>query len=341
MSWLEHKYIGILSTRLRNFKRKSADLYNFSCPICGDSQKDSRKARAYIYLAQSRQLRFHCHNGCGTLTIPNLLKTVDEFIYREFLTEKVLEDSKSRPEPVVDFTNSYKPPKFVSDSALKELKKISSLSNSHFAKAYVLERMIPSKYHSKLFFAPKFMTWVNTFVTGKFEQKALKHDGPALVIPFINKDKRMHALQARYFSGDVRYITIVLDESVPKIYGLDNYDKGNKSYVLEGPIDSMFLDNAVATAGGTELSTLKYLNLDNSVIVFDNEPRSRDTIKKISKSIKNGLKVCIWPDGLHFKDVNDMIRDGLMSQREVKEIIDTNTFSGLSAELRLRQWDKT
>lgn len=338
MSWLEVKYIGVLSTRLRNFKRKSNTLWNFSCPVCGDSSKDQRKARAYIY-EKSGNLRFHCHNGCGTMSIPRLLEQVDEFVYKDFLAEKILDNNKNKPVETT-FANSYKKPKYVADSALDELKKISQLKQTHHAKQYVASRYIPTEYHAKIFYAPKFMAWVNSFMPGKFEDKALRHDSSALVIPFVNKDGRMHALQARYFEGTLRYVSIVLDESVPKIYGLDKYDPEKKGYVLEGPIDAMFLPNAVATAGGTELTTLKFLNLQNIVIVFDNEPRSRDTIKKIEKAIKHGLKVCIWPDGLHYKDVNDMVKDGKMSQSDVREIIDRSTYSGLNATLRLNQWKK-
>lgn len=337
MSWLETKYIGVLSTRLRNFKRKSGTLYNFSCPICGDSSKDQRKARAYIYEKQGK-LRFHCHNGCGTMSIPKFIKVVDEFTYNDFMVEKVMDEGGPKKEK--DPITQYNKPKFIGDTELKNLRKISQLKQGHYAKDYIQSRLIPNEFHSRLFFAPKFMSWTNSVVPGKFDEKALRHDGAAIVIPFVNKDDRMHAFQARYFEGDLRYVTIVLDESIPKIYGLDRYDKGNRSYTLEGPIDTMFLPNAVATAGGVEISTLRYLNLDNNVIVFDNEPRSKETVNKIGKCIKHGLKVCIWPDGLQYKDVNDMVKDGGFSPIHVREIIDMNTFSGLEAELRLNSWKK-
>lgn len=336
MSWLESKYIGVISTRLRNFKRKSGSLYNFSCPLCGDSTKDPRKARAYIYIKEGKY-RFHCHNGCGTMGVPKFLKAVDEFVYNDYLVEKVMDEkSNQHLDPVLH----YKKPKYIGDTALNELKKVSQLKHDHFCKQYVDERRIPTNMHHRLFFSPKFMSWVNTFVPGKFGESALRHDGPALVIPFLNSEGRLHCLQGRYFQGDVRYITIVLDESVPKIWGLDRYDKGSRSYVLEGPIDAMFLPNAVATAGGVELTTLRYLNLDNAVIVFDNEPRSRETVHKIEKCVKHGLKVCVWPEGLHEKDVNDMIIHGNLTPAAVREIIDRNTYSGLRAELQLNEWKK-
>lgn len=338
MSWLEEKYIGIISPRLRNFKRKSPNLWNFSCPLCNDSVKDQRKARAYIYLKKGK-LMFHCHNACGGKSVPNLIKEVDEFIYSDYVKEIIQEKYNNEPKPK-DTVLDFKKPSFISDSELSRLKKISQLGQGHFAKKYVSDRQIPNKYHSKIFFTSRFMQWINTFVPGKFSEKALFHDGPALVIPFLNSEGRMFALQARYFEGNVRYITIILDESIPKIYGLDEYKRGNKSYVLEGPIDAMFLPNAVATAGGVELSTLKYLNLENIVIVFDNEPRSKDTVKKIDKCIRHDLKVCIWPEGLQYKDVNDMITKGGFTAPEVRDIIDRNTFKGLNAELQLIKWKK-
>lgn len=335
MYWLETKYIGVLSTQLRNFKRKSGTLWNFSCPICNDSAKDKRKARAYIYVKEGKLL-FHCHNGCGTLTVPKFIKAVDEFVYNDFVMEKVMESGPKERDPILTMTK----PKFITDTALNDLKKVSQLRHDHYCREYVDSRQIPTPFHAKLFYTPKFMAWVNTFIPDKFNEAALKHDSAALVIPFINREGRMHALQGRFFTGSTRYITIVTDESVPKLWGLDRYDRGNKGYVLEGPIDAMFLSNAVATAGGVEVATLRYLDVTNSVIVFDNEPRSRETVSKIGKCIKHGLKVCIWPTGLEHKDVNDMIVHGKMKPVEVREIIDMNTFTGLRAELQLNEWKR-
>lgn len=335
MYWLEIKYLDILSTQIRNFKRKSGTLWNMSCPICGDSSKDQRKARGYVYLKEGKLL-YHCHNGCGTMTVPKFIKAVDEFVYNDFVIEKMMESPKHEPDPITNM----KKPKFIADTALSELKKVSQLPHDHFCKLYVLQRAIPNPFHARLFFSPTFQSWVNRILPGKFDEKALKYDRPALVIPFVNREGRVHALQGRYFNGDVRYVTIILDESIPKLWGLDRYDPGHRGYVLEGPIDAMFLPNAVATAGGVEISTLRYLNLENAVVVFDNEPRSKETVSKISKCIKHGLKVCIWPDGLQNKDVNEMITDGKMTSNEVREIIDRNTFSGLRAELQLNEWKR-
>jgi hypothetical protein len=117
---------------------------------------------------------------------------------------------------------------------------------------------------------------------------------------------------------------------------MDRVDLNSTVYVTEGPIDSMFLPNAVAILGmNHELNPC----VNNPVFVLDNEPRNREVIKQYEKLIKNDYRVCIWPDNITQKDVNDMIRSG-MSRREVLETINKNIYSGLSAELRLSVWKK-
>ena len=113
-----------------------------------------------------------------------------------------------------------------------------------------------------------------------------------------------------------------------------------KVYVLEGPIDAMFLPNSIATAGGDLVSTVKDLPNKNMVVVYDNEPRSAETKKKLDKAITNGYNVCIWPSNLEHKDVNDMVMAGLSSDF-VRYIIDTNTHRDLKAKLSLNMWSKS
>ena len=167
------------------------------------------------------------------------------------------------------------------------------------------------------------------------------NDEPRLLIPFIDKNNTVHALQGRSFNeySKSKYITIVLDDSIPKIYGLDTVDENNTIYVTEGPIDSMFLDNAIAAAGGDLASATRSLDKDKLVIVYDNERRSKQTVEKIAKSIKDGYKVCLWPDTVVYKDINDMVKSD-MKPEYVQLIIEQNTYSGLAAEMELSRWKR-
>ena len=342
MHWLESKYVGLLSTRLRNFKRKSNTLYNFSCPLCGDSEIKKSKARGYIYEKQGKSL-FHCHN-CGiTLSISKFIKTVDVNLYNEFVVEKIKENESPEKKEIKEFVNKMKPPVFRKSGPFKNLQKISQLKPEDPVKKFIVNRKIPNPYHATLFKCPNFMHFTNELVPNKFSEDALKNDETRIVIPFFDTNKNIFAYQGRSLSkSDIKYITIVLDENVPKIYGLDRLEISKTYYVFEGPFDSMFIDNSIATGGGDIVAALASLKSpkENCVIVYDNEKRSKETVKKIDKAIVNGYNVCIWPQSFLWKDVNDAIMEGLTSE-QIKDIIDSNTYKDLSAKLALQQWKLT
>lgn len=340
MLWIDQKYVGLMSNRLRNFKRKSSTLYNFSCPLCNDSETDKRKARGYIYDKQGKSL-FHCHNCSVTYGFQNFLKKIDETLYREYSLEKLRDTKSPQQVDLEEFVAKMKKPNFMKAEPLRGLKKISQLDPDDPVKLLVSRRKIPNPYHAKMFKVSKFFSWVNEFMPGKFEDESLLYDETRLLIPFLNKKNEMHAFQGRSLDSKskTKYITIVLDDNQPKLYGIDTADLNKKTYVFEGPIDSMFVPNAIATAGGDLVSSLYGLDKSKFVIVYDNEPRSRETIKKVDKAIINGYNVCIWPNNLELKDVNEMIISGL-SAEFVRYIIDTNTYRDLRAKLELNRWKK-
>lgn len=339
MDWLNHKYIGLVSARLEKFKRKGPSLYNFRCPICGDSSTHRNKARGYIYEKKGNML-FHCHNCNATMSVPNFIKMLDQNLYSEMQLEK-LQDSK--PPEQIDyeaFVNKMKKPVFMKMGPLKGLKKVSQLSADHRVKKFVESRRIPNPFHAVLFSCPNFKQYTNSLVPGKFDDSSLERDETRLLIPFMDANKNVHAYQGRALGASaVKYITIILDESVPKVYGLDRVNFDRTVYVVEGPIDSMFLPNSIATAGGDLVSSVSSFKKDKLVIVYDNEPRSKETIKKLDKAILNGYNVCIWPDNLEHKDINDMYLAGLSSDF-IKHIIDTNTYRDLAAKMALTKWSK-
>jgi len=350
MSWLEQKYINLLSPRLQRFKRKSGVLWNFRCPICGDSETNKSKARGYIYLNKGEYL-FHCHNCNDTKSFKNFIKMIDGNLHNEYSMELLKEKASPQYKQQEDVVVKMAAPVFKTDP-LKKLKKISSLVN-HPAKRYVVQRQIPTPYHAKLYYADKFKEWVNTIIPNKFE---IIYDEPRLIIPFVNDNGDMIGFQGRSFKQDdaLRYITIMIDETQPRLYGMDALDTRDRIYVFEGPIDSMFIPNSIASAGGEIKRELPRLKLDKSVytVVYDNEPRNIGTVKKMEHAIDDGYEVCIWPDTITKKDLNDMIKAevndfsyvnteliGRISNR-IRKIIDQNTYSGLQAKLKLTQWRK-
>jgi transcription elongation factor Elf1 len=341
MDWLDRKYIGYISNRLRNYKQKSENLYNFSCPICGDSKSDKRKARAYFYEKKGKAWMC-CHNCSAGMTVDRFIKYLDQTLYNEYVKERLLANGHQRRKTDVElFAEKMKKPKFMKTSPLMKLKKLSLLNASGPTRLYVDGRRIPTSMHHKLFYCKNFKAWVNSFIPEKFESE--ENDEARLIIPFIDQDGEFFGFQGRSLAkeSNLRYITIILDEDQPKLYGLDTVKLDRTIYVLEGPIDSMFIPNAIASAGSDLISNLRSLSTDKSkfVIVFDNEPRNKEIVKKIERAIEQGYNVCLWPETIEQKDINDMILADMTSQKIV-DIINENTYSGLLAKAKFTTWKK-
>ena len=332
MDYLEQKYILLLSPQLTLFKKKSNSLFNFRCPYCGDSQKNKSKARGYIF-PKGNSYIYKCHNCSVSTSAIKLIKHVDEKLYNQFVTEKYREDKTHKESPAEKLSTTLKQMFKDSNSKLRSLKKVSQLEDNHPARQFVLKRNIPFNKHYKIFYAPQFYKWVNTVIENKFS--SIQKDHPRLIIPFYTKEGDMFAFQGRALNNEnPKYITIKVDESKNKIYGLDDIDWSKRVYVVEGPIDSLFLDNCIATAQ----SDLR-VNGNDVVLIPDNEPRNNEVVKQVKTYIEGNFNVVIWPSDIKEKDINEMILSG-KTERDIKDIIARNTFNGLLARTKLSEWKR-
>ena len=123
----------------------------------------------------------------------------------------------------------------------------------------------------------------------------------------------------------------MVDEDAPKIFGLDRVNPNETVYVTEGPIDSIFVSNGIAMCGAdVDVSSLDY----RLVFVFDNEPRNREIVNRIERTIDQGHQVVIFPKSIKEKDLNDMVNAG----HDVQHLVECNTYQGLEAKLKLSDW---
>lgn len=344
MQPIDYKYLGLLSPKLPLFKRKHDGTYNCRCVLCGDSKTDKRKARGFI-LTRGDQTTYYCHNCHASLSLANFIKEVDPSLHEEYQREKISEKYSSKQIGITAQTRDISKvvfPKYLREAAFKKLTKISSLRYDHPVKKYIESRKIPSKHHHKLFLCSKFKQWVNTIVPNKFSDESLEKDEPRLIIPFIDMDGSLIGFTGRAIGeSKIRYITIHVDINKPLIFGLDGVNKQEKIYVTEGPLDSLFLPNAIAMGSSNNLNGIKMFHDDPKkfIIVHDNEPKNKDICSVVEKAIELGYNVCIWPSTLVYKDINDMVLSGTKPE-DVKMIIDCNTYSGLEAKLRLTDWKR-
>ena len=329
-TYIDLKFVNDVSSRLEQFKKKGDYLFNFRCPHCGDSQKSKTKARAYFYRTKN-DMFFKCHNCGEGQSLGNFLKFIDPKLYEAYLLERYKGSAPSTQKPQFDF----KPVKFDVDIT-DGLKPVSKLTGDHPVLQYVKRRKIPVEYYDKLFLCDKFMQFVNKVKPKTFPH--LKGDHPRLIIPFYDTNGEIFAFQGRAFGNEMpKYLTIKLDEDKKKIYGQENLNLQKHVYIVEGPIDSMFIDNCIACAG----ADLKFDRIPASQVtyIFDNEPRNKEIIKRMNNVIDEGYNVMVWPSDIQSKDVNDLIIAG-NSKVQITELISNNTFAGLEAVTKLNFYKK-
>jgi hypothetical protein len=263
--------------------------------------------------------------------LANFIKFIDPKLYSEFILERYKGSAPATPEPKFDF----KPPVFKEVSVIEELPTISELPDKHPAKKYIIKRKIPDKFFDILYYTDQFMSLVNKIKPNTFNN--FKGEHPRLIIPFYDTTGNLFAFQGRAFGNEQpKYLTIKLDETKQKVYGLERVNFQKHIYITEGPIDSLFIYNCLAAAGAD--LTLK-TNPDNVTYIFDNEPRNKEIVKRMYKIIDNNYNVFIWPESIQSKDINDLITSGRLIP-EVKSIISNNTYNKLSALTRLNTWKK-
>ena len=338
---IESKYIRLISSRLRNFKQKKDYLWNFSCPICGDSKKNLSKARGYVF-QKGTNLFYNCHNcGVGT-NLGNLIKQVDPSLHKEF----VLERYKSGESGFSNFKSpSFDIPAPRFDKVAKEktfdhAEWVNNLPAEHFCSLYCTNRRFLSIMTDNLLFTPNYKKFCDALVPN--HGKEITADA-RLVIPFYDKYNTLIGVSGRALENSdykLRYVTLKTTESQDKlIYGMDKVNTNELVKIVEGPIDSMFLSNCVASGDSALIQTAKLIDAENKVLIFDNEKRNKEIVKLMEDAIKLSYNVVIWPDTIKEKDINEMVMSGI-SPDEIEEIISSNTFNGLRAQMKFVSWKK-
>jgi hypothetical protein len=322
MDLIDSKYIGLVSSRLQKFKKVKADLYNFRCPICGDSQRNKNKTRGYFYSVKNNT-NFKCHNCGSSLSFNNFLKKIDSTLHSQYTIEKFKEGFTGKNFVVEEPKFEFSKPSF---SKKLDLPKASEIL---LAREYLEKRKLNPE---KFYFAHNFKEWTNT---QKQTFDTITKDESRIIIPLYDADSNLIGFQGRALnSSPNKYITVMLSDDAPKVYGLDQVDSSESIYIVEGPFDSTFIKNAVAMCGSD--FDIRSFGWSNYIYVYDNEPRNREIVNRISKTISRGDKVIIWPTTIEQKDINDMVLAGL----NVMDVLKYNTYTGLEAKIKFNNWKK-
>ena len=323
MDIIDSKYIGLVSSRLQKFKRVKPNLFNFRCPICGDSQKHKNKARGYFYQVKTNT-NFKCHNCGASSSFNNFLKQIDSTLHTQYTMEKFKEGFAGGrnfvvEEPKIEFNK----PVFRKKLDLPKATEVP------IAKEYLEKRKLDP---SKFYFAYKFKEWTNT---QKQTFDTIGRDESRIIIPMYDEDKILIGFQGRSLGpNSVKYITVMINDNAQKVYGLDQVDSQKPIYIIEGPFDATLVQNSVAMCG-SDLD-IRSFGWSDCIYVYDNEPRNREIVNRIDKTINGGYKVVIWPKSIVEKDINDMVLGG----HKIMSVLESNTYSGLQAKVKFNNWKK-
>jgi len=321
MDFVDVKYINLISSRFQKFKRVKNNLYNFRCPICGDSQTNKNKARGYLYQVKNNT-NYKCHNCGVNISFNNFLKQVDTQIHKQYIFEKFKEGNTGKNFTTQAPVLKFEAPKF------KQKLNLPKASFNVIAKQYLEDRKLnPNNYY----YAEKFKEWTNS-LRPTFDN--VNKDEPRIIIPLFYQDTFVGFQGRALGPSKVKYITIMLTDDAPKIYGLDKVKKNKSVYITEGPFDSTFISNSIALCGAD--GDVDKWGIDDPIWIYDNEPRNTEILSRISRVIGSGQKVVIWPSTIKEKDINDMVLSGL----DVQNVIESNIYSGLEAKLKFTAWKK-
>ena len=288
MNHIDSKFINLLSAKLQKFKRVKSNLYNFRCPICGDSHKNKSKTRGYLYSVKA-DINYKCHNCGASMTFSSFLKQQDPILHKQYVFERFKQGTTGRATVVEEPKFDFQTPKF------KKKINLPKASENPSADGYLTARKINS---NDFYYAENFKKFVNT-LKPTFDDT--KYDEERIIIP-LYYEKNLIGLQGRSLGpSKVKYITVMLNDDAPKIYGLDNIRKDVPVYITEGPFDSTFIRNSIAMCGAD--ADVDRWGISNPIWIYDNEPRNNEIVRRIGHTIDNGDSVVIWPSNIDDKDI--------------------------------------
>ena len=328
----------IFELTIASLERKG-DSWNGRCPVCGDSNTNQYKKRFWIkpdHRSGNGDYFVKCYN-CGYYRkFKVFLKEHYPELYRQFLRIAYKERNLSRSERVI-----LPPPKKVEVN--NNLQHVDKFSEDHISQQFFKDRKIPCIWKKYLFYTDNFKSWINEKIPGQFEHVG-EYD-KRIVIPFYTVDRKLFAVAGRALEDNKpRYMTIKFDKEQPKIFGLERVNFEKPIYVFEGPIDSLFIPNSIATGGSLSglQKLLDYAPKENYIIVPDIEPRNREVVAFIEDALTNGFKVSLFDKQMkkYGKDINDIIKNSNLTWKPLLDIINSNIIEGKKGLFKVKTWKR-
>lgn len=333
------KYLQLLSTRLEGFHKKSEYLWNCRCFLCGDSHVKKTKMRGYFFREKER-LVYKCHNCSRSHKISTILRHLDPTLYKEYVLESYSDPHHQQHKSLQKRVQSIPAVRFdtVKQTAIEGAERCDYLPEQHHCRLYLTRRQIPFSRWSLLHYTDNYETVIRHLSPENINK--VRPD-TRLLIPFYDSYGSITAISGRALgASELRYVTIRLAEGKDKlVYGMERVKSDQPLIVTEGPLDSLFFPNAVASGDANLMLAAQRATHDDVYLVFDNERRNKEIVESMRKAIHAGYRVMFWSETIRGKDVNEMILNG-HTVEELTQAIYRDSASGLTAQTKLSFWKK-
>lgn len=272
------------------------------------------------------------------MSLKSFLRQRAPELYREYLLDMIRQD-RPTPTPLLppDPVPAEVTPMFGRCGTRMTLPTMASLPSDHPAVVYCQGRGLPTAALDHLHFTDQWTQWI---AETTWEYTFVEDHAPRLVIPWYDRGGTLLGAQARRIDTTgqaARYVTLKAPTTIDKLYGWDRVEHHRRIYIVEGPLDSWFLPNAVASMDADLLRVYDhYFSSYTAVCAWDNEPRNVSVCRAMKAAIDRGISVVVWPTHLQEKDLNDMAQAG----HDVPTLVAQHTYKGLRAELEYLRWHK-
>lgn len=325
------RVIESLKFYLRNFKKRG-EIYNFSCPICGDSSRNKLKARGYIYRKQNGEYNMTCKNCNTGMSLLNFTKIIAPEVYHTFFFKQFFQKQHQEP-----------------NSSLQQTPEISSVSlhplfipyyESKEALEFIEKRKIPRSRLREVFFIKDINTLIEEYSSLGYTPLSYCSSRLVFVIRNITNEITGYVTRSLNPKDPIRYYNISILGSL--LYGTPYLKQNKKVWIVEGIIDSLFLDNSLAACSSSFKSAIKFCKEKgfDFTCLYDNEPQNVQITKLILSSINNGYSTVIFSSfPFKGKDLNEMILKNSLTPQQLQFILEKKVYSNpLRAQLEYSRW---
>ena len=335
-------WLNRISYNLERFHKVKNDVFCARCPVCGDSVKNKKATRFYIYTKKGK-LNVYCHNCGYSKSFYNFMKEHNPIDFDAYKQETLFDAFKTAPNAAMQALNTLLTvkeenatqhvPGVLYSEFIKHCVPVVSLDKKHPALMYLKGRGFTVLEYGKLLYTDDFGSIAR--LINPESGKDLKKE-PRIVIPFVTPEGVVEMVQGRSLdsSNKMRYISIKASDDIVKIFGRYGLDETEVVRCVEGPLDSLFVDNCIATCDGN-------LNRsDADVLIWDIQPRNSEILRYMEEAIETRRSLVIWPMVPDKKlDINDLINKGV-TRKQLMAMINSHTYSGLTAKLKFTQWKR-